>query len=67
MLTARGSAMTASMQRDIERGAPVEANHILGDLLRRAGPAADTPLLRVAYAQVKAYEARRARTIGAAP
>ncbi|MGH7052376.1 MAG: 2-dehydropantoate 2-reductase N-terminal domain-containing protein, partial [Stellaceae bacterium] len=30
-----GSPLTASMLRDIERGAPIEADHILGDLLRR--------------------------------
>ncbi len=66
MLTAPGSALTASMLRDIERGAPVEADHILGDLLRRSGPAADTSLLRVAYSHAKAYKARRARTAGAA-
>ena len=66
MLTAPGSALTASMLRDIERTAPVEADHILGDLLRRAGPAADTSLLRVAYSHTKAYEARQARTAGTA-
>jgi 2-dehydropantoate 2-reductase len=62
MLTQPASAMTASMLRDIERGAPVEADHILGDLLRRASPVADKPLLRLAYAHTKAYEARRVRT-----
>jgi hypothetical protein len=34
MLTAPGSAMTASILREIERCVPVEADHILGDLLR---------------------------------
>jgi hypothetical protein len=29
--------MTASMLRDIERGGPIEADHIIGDLLRRGG------------------------------
>jgi 2-dehydropantoate 2-reductase len=48
------------MLRDIERGAPVEAHHILGDLLRRA-PSTDGSLLRIAYAHAKTYEARRAR------
>jgi 2-dehydropantoate 2-reductase len=62
MLTAPGSPLTASMLRDIERGAPIEADHILGDLLRRAGSAADKSLLRIAYSHTKAYEARRART-----
>ncbi len=63
MLAAPGSPLAASMLRDVERGAPTEADHILGDLLRRAGAAGGdpAPLLRVAYAQMRAYEARRAR------
>jgi 2-dehydropantoate 2-reductase len=60
MLTAPNSPLTASMLRDIERGALVEADHILGDLLRRAA-STDGLLLRIAYAHAKAYEARRAR------
>jgi 2-dehydropantoate 2-reductase len=59
--TEPGSSLTASMLRDIERGAPIEADHVLGDLLRRGGGAANTPLLRIAHAHLKAYEARRAR------
>lgn len=66
MLTTPASPLTSSMLRDIERGAPVEADHILGDLLRRAGPAVDKPLLRLAYSHTKVYETHRART-GAAP
>jgi 2-dehydropantoate 2-reductase len=59
MLTTPGSALAASMLRDIERGAPIEADHIVGDLLRRgAQTGKDFPLLRVAYAHLKAYEAR---------
>jgi len=63
MLTALGSPLAASMLRDIERGAPTEGDHILGDLMRRAGLAgADrAPLLRIACAHLGAYEARRAR------
>jgi 2-dehydropantoate 2-reductase len=63
-LTSPGSELTASMLRDIERGAPIEAEQILGDLLRRdrRGASMGTPsLLRVAYAHLKSYEARRAR------
>ena len=55
-----GSPLTASMLRDLERGGAVEADHVLGDLLRRGEPGA-SPLLRVAYLHLKAYEARRAR------
>ncbi|MBV8474660.1 MAG: 2-dehydropantoate 2-reductase [Hyphomicrobiales bacterium] len=60
-LTQPGSMLTASMLRDVENGMPVEADHILGDLLRRTGAADNRALLRVAYAHLKAYEARRAR------
>jgi 2-dehydropantoate 2-reductase len=68
MLTTRGSGFAASMLRDIERGAPIEADHIVGDLLRRGEKAGrDYPLLRISYAHLKAYEARRAREKAAAP
>jgi 2-dehydropantoate 2-reductase len=59
--TAAGSTFTASMLRDIESGGRIEADHVLGDLLRRGGDAGSFPLLRIAYAHLKAYEARRAR------
>jgi 2-dehydropantoate 2-reductase len=64
MLTAPGSLLTASMLRDIERGAPVEADHVIGDLIRRGD--GSTPLLQTVYAHLKAYEARRARQAAAA-
>jgi len=60
MLTAPDSPLTASMLRDIERGAPIEADQIVGDLLRRGGEHALTsPMLRIAYTHLKAYEFRR--------
>jgi 2-dehydropantoate 2-reductase len=61
--TTPGSPLTASMLRDIERGAPIEGDHILGDLLRRAGAEGSdyARLLRTACAHVASYEARRAR------
>jgi 2-dehydropantoate 2-reductase len=63
MLTATGSGFTASMLRDVERNARTEVDHVVGDLLRRATmPANAQTLLRVAYAHLTAYEARRART-----
>ena len=49
------------MLRDIERGMPTEGDHILGDLLRRAAKPDDHSLLRIAYLNVKAYEAGRMR------
>jgi 2-dehydropantoate 2-reductase len=62
MITTPGSTFAASMLRDIERGAPIEADHIIGDLLRRGGGSShDYLLLRIAYAHLKAYEARRTR------
>ncbi len=68
MFTAPGSTLMASMLRDIERGAPIEADHIVGDLLRRGGAqAAAFPLLRIAYAHLKSYEARRKREKATAP
>jgi len=60
-LTAAGSTLTASMLRDIERNAPIEADHIVGDLLRRGTAASQH--LSIAYTHLKAYEARRARTL----
>jgi 2-dehydropantoate 2-reductase len=61
MLTAEGSQMTASMFRDIKAGAPVEADHVIGDLMAR-GDAGKIPVpkLRIAYTHLKAYEKQRA-------
>jgi 2-dehydropantoate 2-reductase len=61
MFTTPGSLLTASMFRDIERRGPIEADHMLGDLLRRGGTADDTSLLRLCNLHLKAYEARRER------
>jgi 2-dehydropantoate 2-reductase len=64
-LTAEGSTLTASMLRDIERGARIEADHIVGDLTRRGGEigaqSGKLSLLQLAYAHLKAYEARQRR------
>ena len=60
LLTAEGSQMTASMFRDIQAGAPVEADHVIGDLIAR-GDAAKVPVpkLRTAYTHLKVYEKQR--------
>jgi len=59
-LTERGSTFTASMLRDIEGGRPIEADHIIGDMVSKAiKHGIPTPLLNVAYAHLQAYEARR--------
>lgn len=68
ILSAPQSPIMASMLRDIERGARIEADHIVGDLLRRGGDDLDPQsLLRIAYAHLKAYEARRQREAGTRP
>jgi 2-dehydropantoate 2-reductase len=57
MLTAEGSPMTASMFRDINAGARVEADHVVGDMIARAEAAKiAVPKLRTAYTHLKVYE-----------
>jgi 2-dehydropantoate 2-reductase len=65
-LTDSRSAVTASMLGDVERRGRTEAEHVLGDLLRRRGRASDgdRSLLRMAYVAVKAAEARATRESG---
>jgi 2-dehydropantoate 2-reductase len=60
MLLTEGSQLTASMYRDIKAGAPVEADHVIGDLMMR-GDASKVPVpkLRIAYTHLKAYENQR--------
>ena len=61
-LTQKGSRFAASMLHDLEKGAMVEADHVVGDMIvrgRRAGIA--TPNLRLAYAHLQVYLARRTR------
>jgi 2-dehydropantoate 2-reductase len=60
MLTAEGSPITASMFRDIKAGAPVEADHVIGDLIARGERAkVPVPKLRTAYTHLKVYEELR--------
>jgi 2-dehydropantoate 2-reductase len=60
LLTTEGSPMTASMFRDIKAGLPVEADHVIGDLVARADAAKiPVPRLRIAYTHLKAYEMQR--------
>jgi 2-dehydropantoate 2-reductase len=59
MLTAKGSTFASSMYRDLEMNLPVEVEHILGDLLRRAQDSGlTTPLLEAAAAQLRIYQNR---------
>lgn len=61
-LSDKGSLMTASMLRDIERNAATEAEHILGDMVERAvAQGVDVPLLKLAYTHLQAYGNRRLR------
>lgn len=64
-LTAERSAMTASMLRDIENDARIEADHIVGDLIARGeanAPDSPLPLLSLVYTHLQAYQRRRERT-----
>jgi 2-dehydropantoate 2-reductase len=59
---AAGSPFKASMLRDIERGAPTEGEHVLGDMRGRARAfGLATPVLDLAHCHVAAYEIGRAR------
>lgn len=63
VVSAAGSPVSASMLKDIERGARVEADHVIGDLLARADRHAPaSTLLRAAYVHLKTYEVRRSRS-----
>jgi 2-dehydropantoate 2-reductase len=59
-LTDPQSRWAASMMRDIEQGAPrVEAEHVIGDLIRRGRERGlDAPLLAAAFAHLQVYNAR---------
>ena len=61
-LTAKDSKQTSSMYRDLLKGAPIEAEQIVGDLLargRQAGVAA--PLLSAAFTHLSVYQNRLAQ------
>ncbi len=60
-LTEPGSRFAASMLRDIERGGPTEAAHVVGDLVARAAASGiAAPVLRAAWVHLQAYELGRA-------
>lgn len=60
-LTDASSNVTASMFRDLSQGGKVEAEHLIGDMVRRAASVGlDTPYLRVANTHLQVYQARRA-------
>ena len=56
-MTAPGSSLTSSMYRDLRNGAPVEADHILGDFIERGSAhGVATPLLKAAFANLRVYQ-----------
>ena len=55
--TAPGSQLTSSMYRDFRKGAPVEADTILGDLIERAEKHnISAPLLQAAFVSLSMYQ-----------
>ncbi|MCH1883531.1 2-dehydropantoate 2-reductase [Agrococcus sp. ARC_14] len=63
LLTEPGSAFTTSLYRDLLAGLPTEAEHILGDLARRARELEiPTPLLDLTLIQVRADAIQRGHT-----
>ncbi len=63
-LTMSESTFTASMMRDIEARARIEADHVIGDLIARgraAAPGTPLSLLEQFRIPLKAYKARRDR------
>ena len=62
-LTRTGSPVTASMLRDLQAGAPVEALQIVGDMVHRAHRAGlAAPRLEAAWIHLQAYQAARRTT-----
>lgn len=61
MLAGVHSPLTASMLRDVERGAATEVEHLLGNLLARRATSPADSLLSLACVHLRAYEVRRRR------
>ncbi|CAM3367610.1 2-dehydropantoate 2-reductase [Brevibacillus invocatus] len=60
MFTSTHAGMKSSMLRDMEKGLPVEGDHLQGYLLKRADQLdLSTPLLKVVYNNLKVYEQKR--------
>jgi 2-dehydropantoate 2-reductase len=57
LMVAPGSVMASSMYRDMKRGAPVEVDQILGDLIARAdAKGVPVPLLRAGFVALRVYQ-----------
>ncbi|MEO8778346.1 MAG: 2-dehydropantoate 2-reductase [Rhodanobacter sp.] len=60
ILTEAGSPLAASMLRDLQLGYPIEADHVVGDMLARARQRdLPAPMLALVYTHLKVYEAGR--------
>jgi len=61
-LTAPGSPLTSSMYRDLKKGAPVEVDTILGDLLERGQKVGlTTPIVQAAFVNLSIFQRGRDR------
>ena len=68
MFAQADSTYDASLARDIERGGPIEADHLLGSMLERCrAHGLDDRIHQLAWVAAKAYEERRAAGRLAAP
>jgi 2-dehydropantoate 2-reductase len=64
-VTAPGSSLASSMYRDLIRGQPIEADQIIGDLVKRAGAlGVAAPLLALAFTHLCVYQASRGAPAG---
>jgi 2-dehydropantoate 2-reductase len=62
-LTTQGSQLTTSMYRDLRKGASVEVDTILGDLLEKGHKhGLSTPILEAAFVNVSIYQHNRVRS-----
>jgi 2-dehydropantoate 2-reductase len=67
-MTKPKSPVTSSMYRDMRKGAPVEVDHILGDLCDRgAARGVVTPLLNAAVINLRIYQDQRSAQSAEAP
>jgi 2-dehydropantoate 2-reductase len=58
-MTTPESSLTSSMYRDLHKGAPVEADNILGDFIDRGSAhGVATPLLKAALVNLRIYQNR---------
>lgn len=66
LLTQPESKFSASMLRDLKANRPTEADHIVGDMVRRGrSHGLDLPVLECAWAALQAYESKRNAECGA--